>query len=96
MEKEATSKMTKNKDVEQWLVDSLKGQNISKLFGLIRIQYHKMKSIKHGPFIWVCNQHKKEHLAKGILKDCPITSTYFPLFNQHDFDLIVKFVMFVI
>lgn len=51
VEKEATSKMTENKDVEEWLVDFLKGQNISKLFGLIRIQYHKMKSIKHGPFI---------------------------------------------
>jgi hypothetical protein len=52
MEKEATSKLTENKDVvEQWLVDSLKGQNKSKLFGLIKIQYHKMKSIKHGSFI---------------------------------------------
>jgi hypothetical protein len=52
MEKETTSKTIENKYVvEQWLVDSLKGQNISKLFGLIRIQYHKMRSIKHGPFI---------------------------------------------
>ncbi len=60
--------------VEQWLVDFLKKQNISKSFGLSRVHYHRMKFNNQGPFIpWICDKHKEEELKKGILKSFPIT-----------------------
>jgi len=58
---------------EQWLVDFLKKQNISKSFGLNRVHYHGIKSGNQGPLIrWICDRHKKEGLKKGILEALPI------------------------
>jgi hypothetical protein len=54
---------------EQWLVDFLKKQNISKSFGLSKVHYHGIKYGNQGPLIrWICNRHKEEGLKKGILK----------------------------
>jgi hypothetical protein len=58
---------------EQWLVDFLKKQNISKSFGLSRVHYHRIKYGTQGPLIrWICDRHKKEGLKKGILEALPI------------------------
>ncbi|CAK9198148.1 unnamed protein product [Sphagnum troendelagicum] len=58
---------------EQWLVDFLEKQNISKSFGLSRVHYHGIKSGNQGPLIrWICDRHKKEGLKKGILEALPI------------------------
>jgi hypothetical protein len=59
---------------EQWLVDFLKNQNISKSFGLSKVHYHGIKYGNQGPLIrWICNRHKEEGLKKGILKVLPVT-----------------------
>ncbi|CAK9198142.1 unnamed protein product [Sphagnum troendelagicum] len=58
---------------EQWLLDFLKKQNISKSFGLSRVHYHRIKYGNQGPLIqWICDRHKKEGLKKGILEVLPI------------------------
>ncbi|CAM6015569.1 unnamed protein product [Sphagnum balticum] len=62
-----------HKVATQWLVDFLKGKNISKLFGLSRVKYLKMDS-SHGDLStirWVCSRHKNEGLNNGTLEDCP-------------------------
>jgi len=52
---------------EQWLVDFLEKQNISKSFGLSRVHYHRKKYGNQGPLIrWICVTHKKKGLKKGI------------------------------
>jgi len=59
---------------EQWLVDILKNQNISKSFGLSKVHYHGIKYGNQGPLIrWICNRDKEEGLKKGILKVLPVT-----------------------
>ncbi|KAH9534140.1 hypothetical protein CY35_18G090500 [Sphagnum magellanicum] len=63
----------KHKVATQWLVDFLKGKNISKLFGLSRVRYLKIDS-SHGDLStirWVCSRHKNEGLNNGTLEDCP-------------------------
>jgi hypothetical protein len=58
---------------EQWLVDFLKKQNISKSFGLSRVHYQRIKYGNQGPLIrWICHRHKEEGLKKGILEVIPI------------------------
>jgi hypothetical protein len=64
----------KHKVATQWLVDFLRGKNISKLFGLSRVRYLKIDS-SHGDLStirWVCSRHKNEGLNNGTLEDCPI------------------------
>ncbi len=59
--------------VEQWLVDFLEKQNISKSFGLSRVHYPTIKYGNQGPLIrWICDKHKEEGLKKGILEALPI------------------------
>jgi hypothetical protein len=63
----------KHKVATQWLVDFLRGKNISKLFGLNRVRYLKIDS-SHGDLStirWVCSRHKNEGLNNGTLEDCP-------------------------
>jgi hypothetical protein len=63
----------KHKVATQWLVDFLRGKNIFKLFGLIRVKYFKMDN-SHGDFSsirWVCLHHREEGLKKRTLEDCP-------------------------
>ncbi len=63
----------KHKVATQWLVDFLRGKNISKLFALSRVKYLKMDN-SHGDFStirWVCLHHRQEGLKKGTLEDCP-------------------------
>jgi hypothetical protein len=63
----------KHKVATQWLVDFLRGKNISKLFALNRVKYLKMDN-SHGdfsPIRWVCLHHRQEGLRKGTLEDCP-------------------------
>ncbi|CAK9265733.1 unnamed protein product [Sphagnum jensenii] len=62
-----------HKVATQWLVDFLRGKNISKLFALSRVKYLKMDN-SHGDFStirWVCLHHRQEGLKKGTLEDCP-------------------------
>jgi hypothetical protein len=64
----------KHKVATQWLVDFLRGKNISKLFGLSRVKYLKIDN-SHGDLStirWVCSRHKNEGLNNGTLEDCPI------------------------
>jgi len=63
----------KHKVATQWLVDFLRGKNISKLFALSRVKYLKMDN-NNGDFStirWVCLHHRQEGLKKGTLEDCP-------------------------
>ncbi len=63
----------KHKVATQWLVDFLRGKNISKLFALSRVKYLNMDN-SHGDFStirWVCLHHRQEGLKKGTLEDCP-------------------------
>jgi hypothetical protein len=72
IEKEVALREEKH-GVEQWLVDFLKKQNISKSFGLSRVHYHRIKYGNQGPLIrWICDRHKEEGLKKGILQALPI------------------------
>jgi hypothetical protein len=74
MEKEVALREEKH-GAEQWLVDFLKKQNISKSFGLNRVHYHKMKYGNQGPVIrWICDRHKEVGLKKGILEALPYNS----------------------
>ncbi|CAM6080201.1 unnamed protein product [Sphagnum tenellum] len=57
---------------EQWLVDFLRKENISKSFGLSRVHYHTRKYGNQDLIRWICDRHKKEGLKKGILKLLPI------------------------
>jgi hypothetical protein len=68
IEKEVALKEEK-RGAEQWLVDFLKKQNISKSFRLSRVHYHKMQYSNPSPLIrWICDRHKEEGLKKGILE----------------------------
>ncbi|CAK9198095.1 unnamed protein product [Sphagnum troendelagicum] len=72
IEKEVALKEERH-GAEQWLVDFLKKQNISKSFGLSRVHYHRIKYGNQGPLIrWICDRHQEEGLKKGILEALPI------------------------
>jgi hypothetical protein len=72
IEKEVALREEKH-GAEQWLVDFLEKQNISKSFGLSRVHYPTIKYGNQGPLIrWICDKHKEEGLKKGILEALPI------------------------
>jgi hypothetical protein len=68
-----------NIGAEQWLVNFLKGKDISKLFGLSRVQYvnveRRSKAELGPPIRWVCNRHRQEGIDDGSLVDCPVQAT---------------------
>jgi len=68
-----------NIGAEQWLVNFLKGKDISKLFGLSRVQYRNVqrrsKTELGPPIRWVCNRHRQEGIDDGSLVDCPVQPT---------------------
>jgi hypothetical protein len=72
IEKEVALREEKH-GAEQWLVDFLKKQNISKSFRLSRVHYHITKYGNQGRLVrWICDRHKEEGLKKGILELLPI------------------------
>ncbi|KAH9532620.1 hypothetical protein CY35_18G008000 [Sphagnum magellanicum] len=61
----------KHRVATQWLVDFLRGKNISKLFGLSRVRYLNSSHGDLSTIRWVCSRHKNEGLNSGTLENCP-------------------------
>jgi len=75
-EEDAMRIANENIGAEQWLVNFLKGKDISKLFGLSRVQYRNVQRRSKAelglPIRWVCNRHRQEGIDDGSLVDCPV------------------------
>jgi hypothetical protein len=64
------------KAAEQWLVNLLKGKEISDLFSLKRVKYMKRRNCNEGyPIRWVCEHHWNEGKERGTMEDCAFIPT---------------------
>jgi hypothetical protein len=64
------------KAAEQWLVNLLKGKEISDLFSLKRVKYMKRRNCNEGyPIRWVCEHHWNEGKERGTMEECAFKPT---------------------